>query len=130
MESSEEQLQRMLENANDQLADFLEMGKKIGAKLDFSTRSIYDVEKILLQTNATEENDEDLFADCWLYIGICVQRSKNGTWIISEEDDESSGYPAVRYENIYGDLFCPIQAIRSFLSSRNIGDIAHSIHNS
>ena|SRR5437868_6122724 len=130
MKSNEEQLQHIIENADDQLADFLEMGKKIGANLDFSIRSIYDVEKILLQTNATEQDDEDLFADCWLYIGLCVQRSRKGTWIISEEDDESSGYPAVRYENLYGDLFYPIQAVRNFLSSRNIGDIAHSIHRS
>ena len=76
MRLNEEQLQRIIENADDQLADFLEMGKKIGANLDFSIRSIYDVEKILLQTNATEQDDEDLFADCWLYIGLCVQRSR------------------------------------------------------
>ena len=128
MKTNEDRLKAMLDGAHEELEDFLAMGKNSGARLDFSIESISDLERILIQTNATEEDDEDLFYDAWLYTGLVVANAKQGKWIVSEEDDETNGYPAIQYSNMYNDIFCPLTAVRQFLASKKTGAILSSLH--
>jgi hypothetical protein len=119
-DKSQEELKEMfdvfLSKMDDQLDEFIKKAKKQGYKLDFSSASLNDLEKYLLENN-TSVNEND-FNDSAAYFGEVVRKNYGGKWQCSLNLTKNSidyGYPVIVGHTKYNLELNPFHAVRSYI---------------
>jgi hypothetical protein len=118
---------KLLEDVTDidnRLKDFKALLKKtVEYKADYSLEGLKYVELLLIHLNPSFEEDSDLLLEAAYYIGETVKRTFNGTWSISDDEEnfpDGYGQPIITGYNAYGDFY-PFIEMENFIANPSIG---------
>lgn len=118
-------------SVDDYLDKLLEKTKEQGYILDFSLRSLANLEKYLVQ-NRTPANDEEI-NDSAVYLGEAIRKSAGGNWVCSLDLENNSiyyGRPVITAYTTPKDLeFYPFDCILNYLADPEPGYFIKAIKN-
>lgn len=118
---------KLLKDVSDidnRLKDFKTLLKKtVEYKADYSLEGLKYVELLLMHLKPSFEEDSDLLLESAYYIGETVKRTFNGTWSISNDEEnfpDGYGQPIITGYNAYGDFY-PFMEMENFITNPSIG---------
>jgi hypothetical protein len=115
-EEFEEIFELFLTKMDDRPFEFTQKSKSQGLSLDYSLRSLGDLEKYLL-SNKTMVNENDL-NDAATYFGEVIRKNYGGKWRCSLDKKKNSinyGFPVLHGHSKYDIELNPFHSVKSYI---------------